>query len=255
MALSASNVSVSFGGIHALRNVSVVVQPGAIVGLVGPNGAGKSTLFNCLSGVVNPKQGSVRLNDEDITHERFDKRIRLGIGRTFQTPRIDLDASVRDAVLLGFHARCNQSVVEAFFCPPSVQRQEREIFHEAEHLIEAFGLTSNPDIRAGELSLGQLRMLEVARALAGRPQYLLLDEPAAGVDGHELKVLASAIRDAAGKGIGVLLVEHNVSFVAALCERMVALVQGEVVVEGPPSVVVKDEKVLRAYLGAKRVAA
>lgn len=255
MALAATNISVSFGGVHALKSVSVSVKPGSIVGLVGPNGAGKTTLFNCLSGVVRSKSGKVDLDGEDITRVQFDKRIRLGISRTFQTPRIDLEATVRDAVLLGFYPRVKQGFVEAFFSPPGVQRQEREMHEIADGMIEAFGLTADPATRAGDLSLGRLRMLEVARALAAKPRYLLLDEPAAGVDGHELTILASAIRKAAAQGIGVLLVEHNVGFVAGLCERMVALVQGEVLIEGTPSVVVNDERILKAYLGAMRVTA
>lgn len=255
MSLSANAISVSFGGVHALRNVSVTVEPGSIVGLVGPNGAGKTTLFNCLSGVVKPRSGVVKLDDDDITQVKFDKRIRLGISRTFQTPRIDLEGSVRDGVLLGFYPRLNQSLFGAFLSPPGLQRQEEEMVREADRMIEAFSLTSDPNTRAGDLSLGRLRMLEVARALAARPRFLLLDEPAAGIDGHELGVLASAIRKAAKQGIGVLLVEHNVGFVADLCERMVALVQGEVVIEGAPSVVVNDERILKAYLGAMRVAA
>jgi ABC-type branched-subunit amino acid transport system ATPase component len=255
MALSADTISVSFGGVRALKNVSVTVEPGSIVGLVGPNGAGKTTLFNCLSGVVKPDAGSVGLDGDDITHVKFDQRIRLGLSRTFQTPRIDLESSVRDGVLLGFYPKLKQGLLGAFFSPPDLQRQEAEMLREADRMIEAFGLTADPNMRAGDLSLGRLRMLEVARALAAQPRYLLLDEPAAGIDGHELSILAGAIRKAAGQGVGVLLVEHNVGFVANLCERMVALVQGEVVIEGAPSVVVNDERILKAYLGAMRVAA
>ncbi len=182
MAFVANNISVSFGGVQALKNVSVMVQPGSIVGLVGPNGAGKTTLFNCLSGVVRAKSGTVDLDGKDITDVQFDKRIRLGISRTFQTPRIDLEGTVRDAILLGFYPRVEQGVVEAFFSPPGVQRQEHEMQEAADRMIEIFGLTADPTTRTGDLSLGRLRMLEVARALVARPRYLLLDEPAAGGD-------------------------------------------------------------------------
>jgi branched-chain amino acid transport system ATP-binding protein len=255
MTLSANNISVSFGGVHALKGVGIDLQPGEIIGLVGPNGAGKTTLFNCMSGVVRLRAGSVQLDGVDISGVRLDERIRLGISRTFQTPRVDLDASIREGVMLGFYPRVKQSLAQAFFALPRVRRQEEEMRVAADKLIQTFELTTDPTSRAGDLSLGRLRMLEVARALAGQPRYLLLDEPAAGVDGHELVILADAIRTAAAQGVGVLLVEHNVAFVASLCQRMVALVQGAVIVEGAPSVVVNDERILKAYLGAMRVAA
>jgi branched-chain amino acid transport system ATP-binding protein len=255
MTLRAENVSVSFGGIRALKGVGVVVEPGSIVGLVGPNGAGKTTLFNCLSGVVRPQQGSVQLDGTDISNARLDRRIRLGISRTFQTPRVDLEATVRDAILLGFYPQVKQGLFESFFALSRVRCQERAIERAADDLIRNFDLAADPQVLAGALSLGQLRMLEVARAIAAKPRYLLLDEPAAGVDSHELIILGNAIRKAAADGIGILLVEHNVGFVASLSQRMVALVQGEVVVEGSPSDVVNDARIRNAYLGTRRVAA
>jgi branched-chain amino acid transport system ATP-binding protein len=248
-------VSIHFGGLVALNNVAVAVSPGEIVGLVGPNGAGKTTLFNCLTGVAQPQEGRVELEGQDISRLRLEHRVRLGIGRTFQTPRLDLGASVADAVMLGFYPRLKQGILSACLPFSQARKTEDDLSARARRLIAEFQLTDDPDSPAGELSLGHLRLLEVARALAGDPRYLLLDEPAAGIDDVDRDLLAQAIRNAAARGLGVLLVEHNVGFVAELSHRMVALVGGEVVAEGKPSDVVTDPQVVGAYLGVKRVTA
>ena len=255
MSLSATGVSIRFGGLVALNNVAVSVSPGEIVGLVGPNGAGKTTLFNCLTGVAQPQEGRVQLEGQDISHLRLEHRVRLGISRTFQTPRLDLGASVVDAVMLGFYPRLRQGILDACLPFSKARRTEEDLSARARKLIEELQLTDDPDAPAGELSLGHLRLLEVARALASEPRYLLLDEPAAGIDDVDRDLLAQAIRNAAARGLGVLLVEHNVGFVAELSQRMVALVNGEVVAQGKPSDVVADPHVVAAYLGAQHVAA
>ena len=255
MSLSASAVSIRFGGLVALNNVGVSVSPGEIVGLVGPNGAGKTTLFNCLTGVAAPQQGTVMFDGENISNLRLEHRVRRGISRTFQTPRLDLADSVADAVMLGFYPRLTQGLFGACLPFSQAQRTEDELAAKARQLIAEFQLTNDPDSPAGELSLGHLRLLEVARALASEPRYLLLDEPAAGIDDVDRALLAQAIRGAAARGLGVLLVEHNVGFVAELSHRMVALVQGEVVASGTPADVVNDPQVVGAYLGVQRVAA
>ncbi len=255
MSLEAQNISISFGGLKVLTDVSVQVRPGIITGLVGPNGAGKTTLFNCLTGVAHPQQGVVRLDGEDISELPLYQRIRLGVSRSFQTPRLDLDASVLDAVMMGFYSRNKPSLPSSFASLPARRKREKELGAQAERLIAQFELTSDPHQRSGALSLGRLRLLEVARALASSPKYLLLDEPAAGIDEHDRALLARAIRGAANHQIGILLVEHNVGFVAELSNHMVALVRGEVVATGKPHDVVRDEQVVTAYLGGHRVAA
>jgi branched-chain amino acid transport system ATP-binding protein len=177
------------------------------------------------------------------------------VSRSFQTPRLDLDASVLDAVMMGFYSRNKPSLAGSFVSLPARQKRDKELRTQAERLIAQFELTSDPYQRSGALSLGRLRLLEVARALASSPKYLLLDEPAAGIDEHDRALLARAIRGAAESQIGVLLVEHNVGFVAELSHHMVALVRGEVVASGKPQDVVRDEQVVTAYLGGHRVAA
>jgi branched-chain amino acid transport system ATP-binding protein len=255
MSLSATGISIRFGGLVALNDVAVSVSPGEIVGLVGPNGAGKTTLFNCLTGVAQPQQGRVEVEGQDISRLRLEDRVRLGISRTFQTPRLDLAASVADAVMLGFYPRLRQGIFAACLPFSKARRTEEDLASRARQLIAEFQLTADPDSPAGELSLGHLRLLEVARALASEPRYLLLDEPAAGIDDVDRDLLAQAIRNAAARGLGVLLVEHNVGFVADLSHRMVALVSGEVVSQGKPEDVVADPQVIGAYLGVQRVAA
>jgi len=255
MSLEAQHVSIAFGGMKVLTDVSVRVTPDTITGLVGPNGAGKTTLFNCLTGVARPQQGVVELDGRDISALPLDQRIQLGISRTFQTPRLDLDASVLDAVMLGFYCRNKPTLASAFVSLPERRQLESRLREEAEALIQLFELTNDPRQRSGSLSLGRLRLLEVARALASEPRYLLLDEPAAGIDEHDRELLANAIRGAARRNVGVLLVEHNVGFVADLSDHMIALVRGEVVASGQPRDVVHDEQVVTAYLGGHRVTA
>lgn len=255
MSLEAQNVSIAFGGLKVLIDVSVRVTPGTITGLVGPNGAGKTTLFNCLTGVARPQHGVVELDGRDISSLALDQRIQLGISRTFQTPRLDLDTSVLDAVMLGFYCRNKPTLAGAFVSLPERRKLESRLRKEAEALIQLFELTNDSRQRSGALSLGRLRLLEVARALASGARYLLLDEPAAGIDEHDRELLASAIRGAAHRNVGVLLVEHNVGFVADLSDHMIALVRGEVVASGQPHDVVRDQQVVTAYLGGHRVAA
>jgi len=247
--VSAHNVSVSFGGVKALNGVSMSATPGRILGLVGPNGAGKTTLFNCLTGAVAPTGGNVKVGNRDVTNLRMDQRVDLGLSRTFQTPRVDLQSTVLDAAMLGFNRRERQSRVKCFLGTPSVARTEARIATEALRILDGLGLAEKPEQPAGNLSLGQLRLLEVARALGSKPQYLLLDEPAAGLDQADRDRLATAVRRAAADGIGVILIEHNVGFVGGLSDEMLALVGGEVVAYGKPADVIHSERVIEAYLG------
>ncbi|MFT3820987.1 MAG: ABC transporter ATP-binding protein [Rubrivivax sp.] len=251
MTIAARGIRVGFGGVQALGGVDLDVRPGEILGLLGPNGAGKTTMFNCITGVVTPSAGQVSIDGADVSRERVDERVRRGISRTFQTPRLDLDASVADAVMLGFTPQVKQSWLAQFAGMPRVRAEESDLRRRALKLIRQLRITDDPDQRAGDLSLGTLRLVEVARALAADPKYLLLDEPAAGTDEGDRERLAAAIRDAASRGLGVLLVEHNVPFVASLSDRLVAMVQGKVVAQGVPADVLADPQVTQAYIGEK----
>jgi ABC-type branched-subunit amino acid transport system ATPase component len=254
MSLTAKGISIRFGGLAALSDVSIAVEPGQILGLVGPNGAGKTTLFNCVTGVVTPDAGWVSLDGEDLSSLRLDQRIRCGIGRTFQTPRLDPAGTVIEAVMLGFYPRVEQSILAAFLPLKSNASAEADHRRKALALIQQFELCEDPQTSVGRLSLGRLRLLEVARAMASEPKYLLLDEPAAGIDGRDRERLAKAVRGAANRGLGVLIVEHNVAFVAGLSDRMVALVAGRVVADGAPADVTSNPVVVQAYLGVRNAA-
>ena len=248
MTLSARDLSVRFGGLQALAEVSLEVTPGRILGLIGPNGAGKTTLFNCLTGVIQPK-GTVVVDGVEITQLRTDERVRRGISRTFQTPRLDMNRTVLDAVMLGYTPHLAQGRLACFLGLPSVRRREEHLRNGAIEKIRLLGLGGAAEDRAGSLSLGQLRLLEVARALVAGPRYLLLDEPAAGLDESDRIRLADAIKNAAASGIGIVLIEHNVGFVSRLSHELLALVNGTVVARGEPNSVVCSEKVVEAYLG------
>lgn len=248
MSLSAKSVTVEFGGILALDDVEVEVEPGQIVGLVGPNGAGKTTLFNSITGLVKPTSAIVDLDGQSLDDLPPNKRAKHRLARTFQTPRVTPHESVLDAVRMGAYPRLSQSLFAAVFSPPATRRQEAEIRDEAVELIDRLQVSPDPGMRVSQLSLGRLRLLEVARALMARPRYVLLDEPAAGIDSSEREVLAAAIRSAAETGIGVLIVEHNVPFVAGLADEISVLVNGRVLTHGTPADVTSDPRVIDVYL-------
>lgn len=254
MKIAARDLAVRFGGITALDGVDFELNRGEIVGLIGPNGAGKTTLFNCITGVVAPNSGNVVVDGADISDHRFDLRVHLGISRTFQTPRVNAHGTVLEAVMLGFNPIVKKPLLGSFFGSRSVRKAEADMESRAHNLISELGITTDPTKRAGDLSLGALRLVEVARALAAGPHYLLLDEPAAGIDENDQGVLANVIRKAAKDGIGVLIVEHNVPFVAGLCGRLIALVHGRIAASGEPEQVLNDPHFVRAYLGDSNAA-
>ena len=249
MSLVGKQISVRFGGLQALDDVTVEVEPGSVLGMVGPNGAGKTTLFNCLTGVVTPSSGSVSMDGNDITNLRPDLRVRGGIGRSFQTPRLDLDATITGVVALGFYSNYKQSALGAFLTLPKVRAQEAEIRERSVELMRTVGITRDPHTRARDLSLGELRLLEVARALATGAKYLLLDECAAGVDGEDRERLSITIREVAKGGVGVLLVEHDFAWLRTTSDELTVLVEGKLLARGAPDVIARDDRVISAYLG------
>jgi ABC-type branched-subunit amino acid transport system ATPase component len=247
--LAANGIRMSFGGLTALTNGNIEVAAGTIVGLIGRNGSGKSTLFNCITGYFRPKAGKITLAGRDITGLRPHHIVEQGIVRTFQTPRLDFEASVRAAVLCGFYpARCS-TFLGALSGLPSVHREEQRLKEKADQIIERIGLAGQCDQPLGVLSMGQVRLVEVARCLAADAKFVLLDEPAAGLTREEQLVLCRQIRELARQGIGVLLVEHNFFLIHELCERVTVLDEGAVIFVGTPDEVARDPDVLRSYLG------
>jgi branched-chain amino acid transport system ATP-binding protein len=249
-ALRASDISVSFGGVQALDKAGIEVAPGSVIGLIGRNGSGKSTLFNCITGFLKPSGGSVLIDGRDVAGKAPHRIVRAGVARTFQTPRVDLKTTVRQAVLCGLFPTVKCSLVSALLSLTAARREERGLQRRAEAVIRELDMMPLADIEIGKLSMGRVRMVEVARAIAANATYLLLDEPAAGLSRDEQEVLAREIRKLAVRGIGVLLVEHNFGLIRLLCDRVTVLDAGRVLFEGTPAEVERDAQVLQVYLGA-----
>lgn len=247
--LSASSIHMRFGGVVALHETSLVVRPGRVHGLIGRNGSGKSTLFNCITGFLRPTSGEVRVDGRVVTGWAPHKLVRAGVVRTFQTPRVDLRATVRDAVLSGFYTAVESGFVVAMLGLPRARAEERRLHERAAVLMEQLGLLPLASQEIGKLSMGQVRLVEVARGLAAQARYVLLDEPAAGLTRREQGLLAEQIRAVASRGIGVLLVEHNFALIRSLCDEVTVLETGRVLATGSPAEVAADRKVIDSYLG------
>lgn len=239
-----------FGGIVALDDASLDVQSGTIHGLIGRNGSGKSTLFNCVTGFLKPTHGEVSIGDRVVTGLPPQAIVRAGVARTFQTPRIDTTMTVHDAVLCGFFPSVRHGLLSYALGVPQSRREERALRLRADELLERLGLEGVRDAQIGTLSMGRVRLIEVARGIAAGAAYLLLDEPAAGLGSEERDLLAAQLRAVAASGIGVLLVEHNFSLIRALCARVTVLDAGRVLCAGTPDEVSVDPRVIAAYLGS-----
>jgi ABC-type branched-subunit amino acid transport system ATPase component len=243
-------MGVSFGGVRALSGVDISVPAGAIIGLIGRNGSGKSTLFNCISGFVRPNTGQAFIDGVEITGLSPHRIVANGLARTFQTPRVDAHATVLAAVLCGLYSTVRTSLLGALFGTPGAAREERALRRRAEAELKRLGLSHLANVEIGKLSLGLVRLVDVARCLASGARFILLDEPAAGLTQAEKDRLAQEIRSLASGGVGVLIVEHNIELVRALCQSVCVLETGRVLCSGPPDEVLRNEDVVRSYLGA-----
>ncbi|MFE3828552.1 ABC transporter ATP-binding protein [Streptomyces sp. NPDC059092] len=246
--LNATGVTMRFGGLTAVRNVDLHVDAGEIVGLIGPNGAGKTTFFNCLTGLYIPTEGTVTYKGT-VLPPKPHLVTNAGIARTFQNIRLFANMTVLENVLVGRHTRTKEGLWSALLRGPGFRKAEAASHERAMELLEFIGLQHKADHLARNLPYGEQRKLEIARALAAEPGLLLLDEPTAGMNPQETRVteeLIFAIRD---QGIAVLVIEHDMRFIFNLCDRVACLVQGEKLVEGTPSAVQGDERVIAAYLG------
>jgi ABC-type branched-subunit amino acid transport system ATPase component len=252
MAVEASNIAVRFGGVAALTDVSVRIEPGRIVTVIGPNGSGKSTLFNSITGMVALAGGTVRLDGRDLAGVPTHRRIAAGLARTFQTPRFDPRVSVEEAVLCGFYPQSRGTLLGTLMRIPAVSREEGLFRERGEKILADFKLSALKNMALGELPMGQVRLVEVARAVANDPKYLLLDEPAAGLTKVEQALLSAEIRRIAESGVGVLLVEHNFGLVRALSDHTVVLDRGTLLIEGKPETLLHDAAFVDAYLGTTR---
>ena len=239
MGLEIEEVSVRFGGLAALSEVSLSVAEGAITGLIGPNGAGKTTLFNVVTGMQRPNAGTVRLDGRDLRGVSPYRRARLGLGRTFQ--RLELFGSLTVAENIGVAA----SIAQRGF----VKSRSRAIQGVREELLDRVGLTPVANQRADTLPTGTGRLVELGRALATRPKVLLLDEPAAGQDTDETERFSEVLRDLANNGLAILLVEHDMELVMNVCHTVAVLDHGSIICTGTPAEVRADPEVQAAYLG------
>lgn len=248
--LAVSDLSVSFGGVQALAEVSFDLSGGEILGIIGPNGAGKTTLFNVVSGLVKNYAGSVAIGGHDLRGKSPQRIVGLGLRRTFQNVRLFRSLSVIDTVLAGQHLTVRESVFDSAFRTPRYHRQERIAVQRAQQTLAFVGLGQvAPGDLAASLPYGGQRRLEIARALVGYPKVLMLDEPAAGMNATESRSLGTMIRRIAATGIGVLLVEHDMRVIMSVCDRIVVLNFGRVIARGTPEQVQSDPAVIGAYLG------
>jgi ABC-type branched-subunit amino acid transport system ATPase component len=249
--LSATGVTVRFGGLVALNDVSISVPPATIVGLVGPNGAGKSTLFSVLSGLLRPVAGSVSMNGEDVTKASPQARAGRGLARTFQHPELFQGLTVRDHLVLAHRVRnCPGRILGDLFTFGGFRRAQKDETQRVDALIDELGLGAIANRPAIGLPLGQARLLEIGRALAREPSVLLLDEASSGLDAQETSQLVPVLRRLVDeRGVSLLVVEHDVELVLGLCARVVVLDFGLRIADGTPAEIRQDSAVRAAYLG------
>jgi len=248
--LSLQNLLKTFGGLSAVSGVSFDVEENAIVGLIGPNGAGKTTVFNLITGNYRPNSGTIRFEGRDITGMPTHKIVQLGIARTFQTIRLFQEMSVLENALSGCHCRMRSGLFSSMFHTPRQRAEERLAVQRAMRELAFVGLGSQYGNLAKNLSYGNQRLLEIARALCTEPSFLILDEPAGGMNTQETQDLMELIRSIRNRGITVLLIEHDMSLVMELCEKLVVLEYGAVIAEGDPEEIKTNPQVIEAYLGA-----
>lgn len=253
--LSASGLSKRFGGVQALDNVSLTIHGGEIYGLIGPNGAGKTTFFNVLTGLYSRDSGTVELNGKPLSANRPHAICEAGFARTFQNIRLFGNMTALENVMVGRHARTRSGIVGAILRSRKSRDEEIAIKRRAEELLDYVGISQSAEQLARNLSYGDQRRLEIARALATEPQLLALDEPAAGMNASETAALRTLIEGLRHDGITILLIEHDVKLVMGLCDRVAVLDYGQKIAEDVPEVVRNNAKVIEAYLGADVVAA
>ena len=248
--LEVRNVTMQFGGVTAIDDLSFRVSEGEIYGLIGPNGAGKTTIFNIITGNYLPTKGSIVFNDQDITGTKPNRVVYKGIARTFQNIRLFKSMSVLENILIGFHDQIRYGYFEAILRLPRYHRYEKRIRAEAMGILEEFGIAEFAEHSATALSYGNQRKVEIARALATKPKLLLLDEPAAGMNPIETEDLSNIIHKIKRDyDLTVLLIEHDMKFVNAMCDLVTVLDYGEKIFEGLPADAIVDDKVVAAYLG------
>lgn len=247
--LALRNLTKTFGGLVAVNNVSFDVAEGSIVGLIGPNGAGKTTVFNLITGNYRPDSGDIFFDGRTIKGLSTHRIVRQGIARTFQTIRLFQNMSVIENALAGCHCRMRSGMLAAMLRTPAQRAEERSALLRATRELEFVGLANEYANLARNLSYGNQRLLEIARALATDPRCIILDEPAGGMNDQETAALIDTIRAIRDRGITVLLIEHDMSLVMKVCEKLVVLEYGALLAEGAPAAIKDNPRVIEAYLG------
>lgn len=248
--LEVKELGISFGGLRAVDEFSVKIEKGMLYGLIGPNGAGKTTVFNLLTGVYKPTDGTITLDGENITGKSTVAINKCGIARTFQNIRLFNNLSVLDNVKVGLHNRYKYSTLTGILRLPKYFKTEKKMDEEAIELLKVFGLEKEKDYLASNLPYGKQRKLEIARAMATKPKLLLLDEPAAGMNPNETAELMETIRFVRDNfDMTILLIEHDMSLISGICERLSVLNFGQLLCEGETSEVLSNPAVITAYLG------
>ncbi|MBS0372403.1 MAG: ABC transporter ATP-binding protein [Proteobacteria bacterium] len=248
--LEVSALSIHFGGVKAVQDVSFNIDAGVVYAVIGPNGAGKTTLFNLITGVYRPTHGDIRMDGETIAGRSPEALARRGVARTFQNLQVCMNMSALENVMVGAHLRLDRNLLKAALRFPSLARRDIELREEAAELMRFVGLADYLAARADAMPYGALKRLEIARALAMRPRLLFLDEPAAGLNPSETLEVDALVRRIADSGVTVVLIEHDMKMVMNLSDRILVLDYGRKLAEGSAAEVRRNPDVIAAYLGA-----
>jgi branched-chain amino acid transport system ATP-binding protein len=248
--LEIDNVSKFFYGLVAIDDLTIKVKPGQIYGIIGPNGAGKTTLFNCVTGIYTPEKGSIKYKGKNITGTAPHKIAQMGVLRTFQNIRLFKEMSVAENIMAGYHTKSKQKWYHSIFHTPFYKKDELAAWKKIEELMEFFGLDRLATVPTGDLSYGNQRKVEMARALAAKPELLILGEPAAGLNENETIELTNIIRKISEMGIGIMMIEHDMDMVMNLTDYITVINFGKEISQGEPSFVQNDPRVIEAYIGS-----